>query len=269
MELDMTLSKALILVCALVGLSACNSKTYTLDAALTVKAGKGLKYGDSDPVSIKGRQPKDFPIHGVDVSRYNKNIDWRRAKSAGIQFAFIKATEGKDDRDPSFRDHWKGAGKAGIARAGYHFYYFCAPAKAQARNFINAVSKRQSTMPPVLDVEWNPKSPTCKIRPPAHKVVRELRTWLKQVERHYGRKPIIYTTVDFHRDNLADGSLGDYPFWLRSVTAEPKFKYPNRKWLFWQYSGTGRAPGFDGDVDLNVFRGSKSAWNDWLQKNGN
>lgn len=252
-------------------LMGCNSQTYSLDAALTVKAnkaGKGLKYSDSDPVVIKGSQPKEYPIHGVDVSRYNKSINWGQAKRAGIEFAFIKATEGKDDRDPSFSSHWRGAGRVGIPRAGYHFYYFCASPESQARNFIKAVSKRQSTLPPVLDVEWNPKSPTCKKRPPAKQVVKQLKRWLTIVERHYGRKPIIYTTVDFHRDNLEDGSLSDYPFWLRSVIAEPKHQYRNRRWVFWQYTGTGRAPGFDGDVDLNVFRGSRSDWKKWVQNSG-
>lgn len=254
-------------------LTACNSSTYSVEKALTpqpverLTTTKHLKFGDHDPVVIRGKQPKEFPIHGIDVSRYNPSVNWRVAKAAGIEFAFIKATEGKDDRDPDFQRHWAGAARAGVPRSAYHFYYFCATPEAQARNYMRAVPKSQSSLPPILDVEWNPSSPTCKGRPEPKKVVSVLKRWLTMIERHYGQKPIIYTTVDFHADNLADGSLPGYQYWLRSVKAEPKFIYGKRPWVYWQYTGTGKVPGIEGPVDINAFNGSRSDWKRWLAKN--
>ena len=96
---------------------------------------------------------------------------------------------------------------------------------------------------------------------------RDLGKWLKIIERHYGQKPIIYTTVDFHRENLAKGELPGYQYWLRSVTAQPRYKYPGRDWTFWQYSGTGLAKGFKGEVDLNLFNGNRAKWNRWVAAN--
>ena len=55
-------------------------------------------------------------------------------------------------------------------------------------------------LPPVLDMEWNPFSPTCAHRRPEASVVQdEMRRWLRIVEAHYGQKPIIYTTPRFMR----------------------------------------------------------------------
>lgn len=228
---------------------------------------KHLKYGDFDPVEIRGRQPAQFAVHGIDLSRHNLAIDWPRVKRAGIEFAFLKVTEGQDDTDPRFQEFWRAAKRVGIERSAYHFYYFCAPPEVQARNYIRNVPKGQSSLPPVLDVEWNPKSPSCTTRPEPAEVRRVLKRWLDIIERHYGQKPIIYTTVDFHRENLSRGELPGYQYWLRSVTAEPKFKYPGRPWTFWQYTGTGNVPGIEGPVDINAFNGSRSQWRNWVSRN--
>ena len=83
------------------------------------------------------------------------------------------------------------------------------------------------------------------------------------VGRHYGQRPIIYTTVDFYRDNR----LGDMraEFWLRSVANHPSVPYPGQRWAFWQYTGTGIVPGIRGNTDLNAFAGSRADWVRWLQ----
>ncbi|MDA8870449.1 glycoside hydrolase family 25 protein [Rhizobiaceae bacterium] len=257
-------------------LTACNSSGSTSVQALqsvvledVARTGhtRHLKYGDHDAVAIKGRQPKNFDVHGIDLSRHNKAIDWATVKRSGIDFAFIKATEGGNDGDRRFAELWSAAKRAGIPRSAYHFYYFCASPEKQARNYIARVPKSHTSLPPILDVEWNPESPTCTKRDAPKKVRGELSRFLKIIERHYGQKPIIYTTVDFHRENLAGGELPGYQYWLRSVTAEPHHKYGNRPWTFWQYTGTGKVPGIEGPVDINAWKGSRAEWNRWLQRN--
>src|SRR6476620_6874549 len=58
-------------------------------------------------------KPKDYPIHGIDVSKFQGNIDWNAVASSGVKFAWIKATEG-GDRDARFQANWEGAKAAGI-----------------------------------------------------------------------------------------------------------------------------------------------------------
>ncbi len=211
-------------------------------------------------------RPWNYAVHGTDVSKYQTSVDWPTAKASGISFAFIKATEGGDRFDEYFNEHWARTKAAGIPRAAYHFFYFCTPAATQARWFIANVPVDRSAMPPVLDMEWNPKSPTCKLRPDAATVRAEMTTFLEIVERHYGKKPIIYTSVDFFDDNDLATFRG-YPYWLRSVAGHPRQKYGSHPFTFWQYTGTGIVPGMTGNSDINVFNGSEAAWNKWLRQN--
>jgi lysozyme len=117
----------------------------------------------------------------------------------------------------------------------------------------------------VLDMEWNPFSPTCTLRPPAHIVRRNAQIFLRILKAHYGQQPIVYTTPDFYETNQM-GRLGGTEFWLRSTAAHPSEKYPNERWTFWQYTSTGRVPGALGDLDINVYAGSAASWANWLAR---
>lgn len=231
--------------------------------ALTSAASAGPPFGDSDPVDWKGKAPWRYPVHGIDVARFQGKINWRQVKQSGIEFAYIKATEGGDLVDPQFKQNWRMAGRAGLPRGAYHFYYFCTKPEVQARWFIRNVPKRGKALPPVLDMEWNPFSPTCTTRPAPAEVRRQARIFLDIVERHYGQRPIIYTTPEFYRQT-GIGSLHE-EFWLRSTAKVPRKIYPGRSWVFWQYTGTGIVAGVEGGVDINTFHGSHRAWRRWLK----
>ena len=58
-----------------------------------------------------------------------------------------------------------------------------------------------------------------------------------------------------------------YIFWLRSVAGHPQEKYGPHPWMFWQYTGTGRIPGINGDADINVFYGSREEWKRFVSSN--
>lgn len=225
------------------------------------------RFGDDAPHPWDVRDPSAYAVHGIDAARFQTDVDWQTAREAGVSFAFLKATEGGDRRDPEFDNHWRGAGAAGIPRGAYHFFYFCRPAIEQARWFIRNVPREKGALPPVLDMEWNAHSPTCRLRPDGAKVRSEAEVFLDALERHYGQRPIVYTTVDFYHDNDM-GRLPRVEFWLRSVANHPSKVYPGQVWRFWQYSGTGRVPGFPGRTDLNVFSGSIPQWQDWLARRG-
>ncbi|TYR32357.1 glycoside hydrolase family 25 protein [Mesorhizobium microcysteis] len=224
------------------------------------------RFGDRKPHPWDGRAPWTYAVHGTDVSKYQRSVNWQEAKAAGISFVFIKATEGGDMFDEFFNEHWRGAKAAGIPRSAYHFFYFCRSAREQAQWFIRNVPKEAGVLPHVLDMEWNHLSPTCRLRPPAATVQSEMRVFLDMIERHYGKRPIIYTSVDFYHDNRLHEFKG-YEWWLRSVANHPDKIYNNERFLFWQYTGTGEVPGIRGDADINVFNGSEAQWQAWLREN--
>jgi len=196
------------------------------------------------------------------VSRWQGDIDWDKLRTQGANFAFIKATDGGDHIDPMFSQNWRGAKASGIRRGAYHFFYWCRTAGEQASWFMRNVPRDPDALPPVIDVEWNHDS-SCKQQLSPSRVREKMQVFMDILERHYGKRPIIYTSPDFYGDNL-EGAFPKHPFWLRSVAVHPSKIYPGRKWLFWQYSGSGLSSAVDGRIDLNAFNGTEADWLRWI-----
>ena len=262
--------RACLLSLSALALSACTAQRTALPppaagASPSAPAVIRPRFGDSDPVDFKGQHPGRFRVHGIDAARFQSAGNWHSARASGVNFAWVKATEGGDLIDPMFHHHFGAARRAGIPTGAYHFFYFCTPAEVQARWFIRHVHRHPGMLPPVLDMEWNTFSPTCILRPPAGTVRREARIFIAALEAHYGQRPVVYTTPAFYADNDL-GKLRSVEFWLRSTAKTPREAYPGQHWHFWQYSGTGIVPGFDGHVDLNLFNGSEADWAAWLAR---
>jgi lysozyme len=241
-------------------------------AALTLLVVAGCSSMDFDEpaprrttaATFEIRKPSRDAVEGVDVSYFQQAVDWRAVAGDHISFAFIKATEGGDRVDERFAENFRGAAAAGVLRGAYHFWYHCRSGAEQAAWYIRNVPRAPDALPPVLDIEWTPTSPTCTKRPPAEAVHADMQAFLDTVEAYYGKRPIIYTSIDFYRDRLSDGAFRNYPLWVRSTAAEPHEKYGDRFWHFWQYTSTGRVAGIRGNADRNVFHGSEAEFRSFL-----
>ncbi len=231
---------------------------------LTGCGGAAIKYlPDSDPHPGVARAHA-LPVQGIDISKYQGDIDWNRVRADGIRFAYIKVSEGGDHVDENFYDNWEAAARAGVPRGAYHFMYWCRTAAEQALWYQLAVPQDKTQLPPVLDLEWNHQSQSCPHKISKEEALAKIDVILKAMEEHTGKKPIIYTDINFHKDIL-EGRYKDYPFWLRSVAAEPKERFKNRPFLFWQFTATGRVDGIKGAVDRNAFNGDEKTWRRWLR----
>lgn len=204
--------------------------------------------------------PGGYPIHGIDVSKYQHSIAWEEVKAMKVNeiqvgFAFIKATEGIGNTDPQFKRNWKKAKDAGMVRGAYHFFIGSKDGRMQAENFINKVNLEPGNLPPVLDVEQlNGATPS--------QLKAEIKEWLEIVENHYQVKPIIYTNVDFYKRNLGS-EFDKYPLWVAHYYQQEQPRI-NRGWVFWQHSDEGRVNGIISKVDFNVFNGDSAEFKNLL-----
>ncbi|MEQ9573578.1 MAG: GH25 family lysozyme, partial [Nitratireductor sp.] len=82
------------------------------------------RFRDAHPINFGKVTPADHAVHGVDVSRWQGEIDWVKLRGQGANFAWIKATDGGDHVDPMFKTNWRAARAAGIPRGAYHFFYW-------------------------------------------------------------------------------------------------------------------------------------------------
>lgn len=192
-----------------------------------------------------------YAAHGIDVSHHQGTIDWPAVAASNVSFTYIKATEGGDFVDPRFAANWAQSHRAGIARGAYHFFTQCRTGGVQAANFMRTVPRAAAALPHAVDVEH---MGPCKRGPTVADVVAEITVFLDRLEGHYGQRPIIYTTREFH-DAFLVGRLSDESYWIRSLVVPPRFR--RRSWVIWQYHNRGRRRGIVGPVDLNV---AKRSW---------
>jgi lysozyme len=185
--------------------------------------------------------------YGVDVSSHQSEIDWENVAGDGIEFAYIKATEGGDYVDERFQQNWDDSAAAGLDRGAYHFFTLCRPGDEQAENFLRTLPADSDALPPAVDLELRGN---CSRRPDRAWIERELGAFLTQVEDGTGQTVVLYIGDDFEgryhiRDELTR------PIWHRRVLIRPDVE----GWWIWQVHGYASVDGIDGDADLNVMRG--------------
>ncbi|MBQ3874207.1 MAG: glycosyl hydrolase family 25, partial [Bacteroidaceae bacterium] len=134
---------------------------------------------------------------GIDVSHHNGKIDWNKVKkNRRIKFVYIKATEGADFVDPEYNRNLKGARKAGFKVGSYHYFHMTSSPEWQFKNFIKHAPKKKQDLVPMVDFE------TCD----GYSIKRTrkaLKKFVSLLEKYYGKKPIIYSTMSHYNDILA------------------------------------------------------------------
>ena len=206
--------------------------------------------------------PPNYLLHGIDVSHYQRLIDWEDVKAMQVKdirigFVFIKATEGIGNIDEQFRRNWLQAEEMQISKGAYHYFIAGKSGKLQARNFIQIVKLKKGDLPPVLDIEQVSGTPIPDLQ-------KEVKRWLDETEQYYNTKPVIYTNIDFY-NNYLKGPFDEYPLWIAHYL-QPEKPRLQRKWMFWQHSESGRVNGIRTPVDFNVFAGDSTDFKNSLVK---
>lgn len=201
---------------------------------------------------------KDYEVYGIDVSRYQLDIDWAQIANHEVSFAFIKATEGRSLVDRKFHTNWRNARYHDVPRGAYHFYRPHINWKEQYELFIKTVDIERGDLPPVLDIEVVNSTKS-------HYMVADIKKWLQAIEQHYGVRPIVYTYINFYNSYLLN-DFRSYNLWIAKYSSSEPILKDNGRWEFWQYTDKGKIVGVEGDVDLNCFYGTKDQFKKLLKK---
>ncbi|WP_425584985.1 lysozyme [Streptomyces vastus] len=197
---------------------------------------------------------------GHDVSSHQKNVNWSKAKSKGAKFVYVKATESHTYRNPYYGQQYHGARNAGLVRGAYHFALpHKSSGRTQAAYFVrNGGGWRADgwTLPPALDIEYNPYGKKKCYGLSKAKMVGWIKSFSNEVKRQTGRRPVIYTTTHWWKNCTGNSSAfaSNHALWLaRYSSSAGALPASWRTWTFWQYDNGGSLPG-----DQNLFNGSMS-----------
>ena len=224
-------------------------------------------------------------IYGIDIAKYQHGkgrravpIHWdklrithvgkrgsnnvRGTADYPVSFVYIKSTEGTTIRNRFYLNDYTQARKHDIRTGAYHFWSVRTSGAEQATYFIRNTLFRDGDLPPVLDVE--PTNAQITQSGGVERMFREIRIWLKAVERHTGVKPILYVNQMFVNNHLSKQAdlKRDYRVWIARYS---EYK-PDVRLTYWQLCPDGRVAGIQGDVDINVFNGYKSQFDTFIQE---
>jgi GH25 family lysozyme M1 (1,4-beta-N-acetylmuramidase) len=225
---------------------------------------QGLAPQGDAPLDLSRTAPRQSSVPGIDVSRWQGSINWTSVRSAGIQFAWMKATEGTSYKDPNFNTNYPAAHGAGVIRGAYHFALPNNSSGAtQAAYFASnggAWSADNLTLPGVLDIESNPYGSQCY-----GLSTTSMRSWIMDFYNTYkartGRDIVIYTSPSWW--NTCTGSWSGMaslsPLWVAHWTSASSPTLPGGfgVWTVWQYTSSGSVSGISGNVDRDWFNGSR------------
>ena len=198
-------------------------------------------------------------VPGIDVSHYQEVVDWPTVATGGEAFAFAKASEGASVADLYFADNWTAMRSASLLRGAYHFFHPATDANAQADNFLKRLANANGNstllapgdLPAAIDVEVSDG-----VAP--GDIISGVSAWLIAVEQATGRRPIVYTYVDFWKNTLGNPQdLSGYPLWISHLNVtSPTIPGGWQNWLFWQFAKQPITGIANGVVDADAFNGT-------------
>ena len=200
---------------------------------------------------------QNIAIKGVDVSKYQETIDWKKVAADGVEFAIIRlgfrgmGSKGTCELDPYFKQNVEGARAAGIDVGVYFFTQATTveEAKEEAQFVIDNLKGYDITWPVVFDTEEITSYKAAR----ANSLSREVRTactkaFLDEIKTA-GYTPMLYANTRWSILKLDLAQLADYDFWYAYYGDEIYYPY---KFSMWQYTSNGTVDGIKGSADLNI-----------------
>lgn len=193
-------------------------------------------------------------LMGIDVSSYQKNIDWDKVKAAGFDFVMIRVGgrsyggSGKLYEDDLCHEHYRGAKEAGLLVGVYMFSQAVNTQEAAEEAYfaLNQVADWDLDLPLVYDWEYiDDEKRTAFIY---EDIVTECVKTFCDIVENCGEESMVYVSPWFGRMKLEE--LKDYPQWVARYTDQMDYAY---HFDMWQYTCSGKVPGISGPVDIDIY----------------
>lgn len=210
---------------------------------------------DADKTEIKRFQATSTDARlGIDVSKWNKEIDWDRVKNAGIEYAIIRAgyrgsVSGSLVEDPYFAANVRGAKAAGLPFGIYFFTQATNEVEAveEASMVISLLGQEKPQYPVFIDTEGaggNGRADGLDVE--TRTLVCE--AFCRTLE-NAGFKAGVYASRNWYNQCLDTKRLDRYVIWLAEYRSQPLYQ---GYYQLWQYTSQGKVDGIEGNVDLNI-----------------
>lgn len=192
---------------------------------------------------------------GIDVSKWNGEIDWDKVKNAGVEFAIIRAgyrgsVSGSLVQDPRFEENMRGAQAAGIPTGVYFFTQAVNEVEAveEASMVLELLRKYKVEFPVFIDTEGaggNGRADGLDVE--TRTLVCE--AFCRTIE-NAGYTAGVYGSRNWYNNRLETKRLDNYFIWLAEYRSVPLYQ---GYYGMWQYTSKGKIDGIDGNVDLNIY----------------
>lgn len=190
----------------------------------------------------------DDVFRGIDVSKWQGDINWKKVSLAGIDFAMIRSSFGREHTDEKLESNVQGCEKYGIPYGFYHYTYAnsVSEAKKEARFFLKTIKNYSPDYPVVLDIEEEHFKKMSRSQ-----VTNIIVAFMTELE-EAGYYASIYSYANFFRDCVNMSKINKYDIWIASWGDEEKLNSVyDGHYGMWQYSATGKVNGINGEVDLD------------------
>lgn len=208
---------------------------------------------------------------GIDVSSYQPTINWTSVKSAGVDFAYVKATEGLTYNSSTLTSQMSGATAAGVLAGVYHYArYDNNSATAEANHFLSQASSYMTPgyLRPVVDVEQTTTLTKSQVS-------TWVNTFCNAIVAATGVSPIVYTFTSYATSKI-DSTVTQWDLWMAQYPGSPNPQtgapsstspWTAGDWQMWQYTDSGTVSGISGSIDRDVFNGDLATLNATLKIN--
>ncbi|MCR5419274.1 MAG: glycoside hydrolase family 25 protein [Lachnospiraceae bacterium] len=209
---------------------------------------------DADGTETNVRLQDGVSIFGIDVSKWNKQIDWQKVKAAGVDFAIIRcgyrgSGSGYLIEDPRFEENIKNATEAGVNVGVYFFTQAKTPAEGveEASMVLSLCKEYKLAFPMYIDTEGAGGNGRADGLGVAERTAA-VKAFCETIE-NAGYTAGVYASKYWLLKNLNMEELGGYSIWLAQYSSKASY---NGAYDMWQYTSAGRIDGIDTLVDYDL-----------------